>query len=190
MAKIGLLGASVRRWLTKNGLSQYTQTIQVRLPRTYCILWPAILLWPEKSVNSGSRFFEFTNKVQQNLFQPEQARPRIESLRAAIDSASSEAPTTHTVLDLRKRTLRLRAAASSTTATNCVAIHSAQSAAARSRRCVCVSPAVIKVTMGLGVAGRGPSEHKATDILPNADLAVYQAKQNGRNRVCIYSEQH
>lgn len=73
---------------------------------------------------------------------PEQAQPRIEALRAAIEAAKFEAPAAHTA---------------------------------------------IKATLSFGIAGREKTAQKADEILHNADLAAYQAKQQGRNRIHIYS---
>ena len=73
---------------------------------------------------------------------PEQAQPRIEALRAAIEAAKFEAPAAYTS---------------------------------------------IKATMSFGIAGREKTGQKANEIPHNADLAAYQAKQHGRNRVHIYS---
>ncbi len=43
-----------------------------------------------------------------------------------------------------------------------------------------------KVTVSIGIAGAFPSEGKdATDLLRQADAALYQAKKNGRNRAVV-----
>lgn len=44
----------------------------------------------------------------------------------------------------------------------------------------------LKITMSFGLAGRGAVGQRAEEILHQADLAVYQAKKAGRNRVVIY----
>lgn len=43
----------------------------------------------------------------------------------------------------------------------------------------------LKVTMSFGIAGRQRPNQTANEIVHNADLAVYQAKLNGRNRTCL-----
>lgn len=53
---------------------------------------------------------------------------------------------------------------------------------------VATSDAPLKVTMSFGVAGRMRPEQTAEEIVHNADLAMYQAKQTGRNRVCLFDE--
>lgn len=46
------------------------------------------------------------------------------------------------------------------------------------------------VTVSIGVATLKPSpENSADDLLKLADSGMYQAKENGRNRVCVYQEQ-
>jgi diguanylate cyclase (GGDEF)-like protein len=52
-----------------------------------------------------------------------------------------------------------------------------------------ISPttAPLHVTMSFGIAGREHSGQKPSQLVNNADLALYQAKQTGRNRVCRYS---
>lgn len=74
----------------------------------------------------------------------EQATPRIEEIRAAIEAARFEVPTSLTPL---------------------------------------------RVTMSFGIAGRDRFGLKPTDLIHSADLAVYQAKLAGRNRICRYSTQ-
>jgi diguanylate cyclase (GGDEF)-like protein len=54
---------------------------------------------------------------------------------------------------------------------------------------VSTSPTPLQVTMSFGVAGRQRSGQKPEEIVHNADLAVYQAKQTGRNRVCLFSQE-
>lgn len=44
------------------------------------------------------------------------------------------------------------------------------------------------VTISLGVAQLMPTD-ELTGLLHKADLALYQAKQQGRNRVCVYNQQ-
>lgn len=46
----------------------------------------------------------------------------------------------------------------------------------------------LKVTMSFGIAGRQRPGQTAVEILQNADKALYQAKQAGRNRVCVFTE--
>ncbi len=45
---------------------------------------------------------------------------------------------------------------------------------------------IIKVTMSFGIAARKGDSQSAADIVHCADIAVYQAKENGRNRSYIY----
>ncbi len=71
---------------------------------------------------------------------PETALERIESIRAAIEAARFEVPT---------------------------------------------SAAPIAVTMSFGVAGRVQPRQTATEIMHAADVAVYQAKLAGRNRIVL-----
>lgn len=44
----------------------------------------------------------------------------------------------------------------------------------------------LKATMSFGVAGRQGSKQAATELVHCADIAVYQAKQNGRNQTYVY----
>ncbi len=74
----------------------------------------------------------------------EQASPRIEEIRAAIETARFDIATS--VLPLR-------------------------------------------VTMSFGISGRERFGLTPNDIIHSADLAVYQAKLAGRNRICRYSNQ-
>ena len=53
---------------------------------------------------------------------------------------------------------------------------------------VSTSPTPLKITMSFGMAGRQRSGQKPEEIVHNADLAVYQAKQAGRNRVCLFGQ--
>lgn len=53
---------------------------------------------------------------------------------------------------------------------------------------VSTSPMPLKVTMSFGVAGRQRTGQKPEEIVHNADLAVYQAKQEGRNRVRLFGQ--
>ena len=76
---------------------------------------------------------------------PQQALPRIESMRAAIEAATFRVATSSTPL---------------------------------------------KITMSFGVAGRVRPGQSAEELVHNADLAVYQAKQAGRNRVSLYVEEN
>lgn len=52
---------------------------------------------------------------------------------------------------------------------------------------VSTSVTPIKVTMSFGIAGRDAQAQTSKDITHNADLALYQAKNTGRNRVCVYT---
>ena len=45
----------------------------------------------------------------------------------------------------------------------------------------------LKVTMSFGVAARNGNEQSATELVHCADIAVYQAKQNGRNQTYVYN---
>jgi diguanylate cyclase (GGDEF)-like protein len=47
-------------------------------------------------------------------------------------------------------------------------------------------PFLLQVTMSFGIAGRDGIGQKPTEIINNADTALYQAKQAGRNRVRCY----
>jgi len=76
---------------------------------------------------------------------PQQALPRVETMRAVIEAAT------------------FRVGASSTP---------------------------LKVTMSFGVAGLSRPGQSAEELVHNADLAVYQAKQAGRNRVSLYAEEN
>jgi diguanylate cyclase (GGDEF)-like protein len=51
---------------------------------------------------------------------------------------------------------------------------------------VCVGDFEIGVTVSLGVAERTPEMQSIDDLLKASDVAVYQAKDAGRNRACIY----
>lgn len=53
---------------------------------------------------------------------------------------------------------------------------------------VSTSPNPIKVTMSFGISGRVRSGQTVEELIHQADLAAYQAKQAGRNRVFIYKE--
>ncbi|MEJ2748476.1 MAG: GGDEF domain-containing protein, partial [Anaerolineae bacterium] len=44
----------------------------------------------------------------------------------------------------------------------------------------------LKATMSFGIAGRMNSEQSAAQLVHCADIAVYQAKQNGRNQTYVY----
>jgi diguanylate cyclase (GGDEF)-like protein len=60
--------------------------------------------------------------------------------------------------------------------------------AERVRRTVEGSPIVgsvtLRVTVSLGVAGRTPADANLEALLKRADVALYDAKQGGRNQVC------
>lgn len=51
---------------------------------------------------------------------------------------------------------------------------------------VATSVIPIKATMSFGVAERAAADQTTTELLSNADQAVYQAKHEGRNRTCTY----
>lgn len=51
---------------------------------------------------------------------------------------------------------------------------------------IATSAIPIKATMSFGVAERAGADQTATELLSNADQAVYQAKHEGRNRTCTY----
>ena len=42
-----------------------------------------------------------------------------------------------------------------------------------------------KVTISAGVATLGPDGRNAAELIGRADQAVYQAKRDGRDRVCV-----
>jgi len=44
------------------------------------------------------------------------------------------------------------------------------------------------VTVSIGVALRGADQQSPQELIKEADLALYAAKENGRNKVCIYSD--
>ena len=44
------------------------------------------------------------------------------------------------------------------------------------------------VTVSVGVALRNGDQESPKDLIKEADQALYAAKDNGRNKVCIYSE--
>ncbi|MBL4907740.1 MAG: diguanylate cyclase [Sneathiella sp.] len=46
----------------------------------------------------------------------------------------------------------------------------------------------LKVTISIGLAQSLPSDHDISDVLKRADLAVYKAKDAGRNQTFIYSD--
>jgi two-component system cell cycle response regulator len=45
---------------------------------------------------------------------------------------------------------------------------------------------LLRVTMSFGIAGREGAGQKPSEIVNNADMALYQAKQAGRNQVRCY----
>jgi putative nucleotidyltransferase with HDIG domain len=47
--------------------------------------------------------------------------------------------------------------------------------------------APLKATMSFGIAGRNGGNQTATKLVHCADIAVYQAKQNGRNQTYVYN---
>lgn len=47
----------------------------------------------------------------------------------------------------------------------------------------------IRATMSFGIAGREGEEQTTDELIYNADMALYQAKESGRNRICIYDSQ-
>lgn len=44
----------------------------------------------------------------------------------------------------------------------------------------------LKVTISLGVAQRTPNHRQLEELIEHADQALYQAKQGGRDRVCVF----
>jgi diguanylate cyclase (GGDEF)-like protein/putative nucleotidyltransferase with HDIG domain len=54
---------------------------------------------------------------------------------------------------------------------------------------ISTSATPISATMSFGIAGRQGQDINMTEIVHNADLALYHAKANGRNRAYIYSEE-
>lgn len=51
---------------------------------------------------------------------------------------------------------------------------------------ISTSTTPLHVTMSFGIAGRESAGQKRSEMVNNADIALYQAKQTGRNRVCRY----
>jgi diguanylate cyclase (GGDEF)-like protein len=47
----------------------------------------------------------------------------------------------------------------------------------------------LKITMSFGLAGTGPESMTPEQLIHNADTALYQSKEGGRNRVTMYSNQ-
>jgi diguanylate cyclase (GGDEF)-like protein/putative nucleotidyltransferase with HDIG domain len=54
---------------------------------------------------------------------------------------------------------------------------------------ISTSATPISATMSFGISGRQGQNINMTELVHNADLALYHAKANGRNRVYIYSEE-
>jgi diguanylate cyclase (GGDEF)-like protein/putative nucleotidyltransferase with HDIG domain len=54
---------------------------------------------------------------------------------------------------------------------------------------ISTSATPISATMSFGIAGRQGQQINITELVHNADLALYHAKANGRNRAFIYSEE-
>jgi diguanylate cyclase (GGDEF)-like protein len=46
----------------------------------------------------------------------------------------------------------------------------------------------VKVTISLGIAEHLPQE-SLSELIKKADTALYEAKETGRNRICIFSQQ-
>jgi diguanylate cyclase (GGDEF)-like protein len=46
----------------------------------------------------------------------------------------------------------------------------------------------IKVTVSIGVAVLSPQDSRYEDLISQADIALYQAKNSGRNRICLAKE--
>ncbi len=46
----------------------------------------------------------------------------------------------------------------------------------------------LRITISIGVSLRNGKQDSPKDLIKEADLALYAAKENGRNKVCIYSE--
>ncbi len=47
----------------------------------------------------------------------------------------------------------------------------------------------IRATMSFGIASRQGDKETTAQLIHNADLALYRAKDTGRNRVCVFDEQ-
>jgi diguanylate cyclase (GGDEF)-like protein len=54
---------------------------------------------------------------------------------------------------------------------------------------VSTNVAPIKATMSFGIAGREHTGQSVDDLIHKADLTLYQAKENGRNQVVIYTHE-
>jgi diguanylate cyclase (GGDEF)-like protein len=46
----------------------------------------------------------------------------------------------------------------------------------------------VSITVSLGIAAYLPEHNKSEALLREADQALYQAKENGRNRIVIHAE--
>ena len=69
----------------------------------------------------------------------------------------------------------------------------ARDAAERLRHCIANQPVemgqgLLNVTISVGLAVLKDESMTAEELLKHADEALYQAKETGRNRVCVYDE--
>ena len=46
----------------------------------------------------------------------------------------------------------------------------------------------MRLTISVGIAEKGPDTTSVADVIASADEAMYRAKSEGRNRVCVLSE--
>ncbi len=65
-------------------------------------------------------------------------------------------------------------------------IESMRQAIANTEYKVSTKKTSIKATMSFGIAGRERAEQSADELIHNADLALYEAKKNGRDRVVVF----
>jgi diguanylate cyclase (GGDEF)-like protein len=56
-------------------------------------------------------------------------------------------------------------------------------------RVVTVGDYRVSVTVSIGVSGCHPDVHGVDELIKHADLALYEAKRNGRNRVCRFDSE-
>jgi diguanylate cyclase (GGDEF)-like protein len=67
-------------------------------------------------------------------------------------------------------------------------VESMRQAIAEAEFPVSTSAMPIKATMSFGIVGREQPEQSVDDLIHQADLALYQAKENGRNQVVLFSQ--